>query len=272
MYIKRKAGEIMSKTIIIYFSPTGTTEKIARLIGSGLNNSVTSYIDLCKPSVRAEELLFTEDDHVIMVFPVYAGRVVRIPRYYLKTLKGNNAKIATVVTYGNRAYDDALLELTKLCEASGFNQIAAAAFVCEHSFDIDIAKGRPDALDALTAQKFGEKLQEKFSSTIESHDFEECIPGTFPFKTQFRHDFGGPLVPETSKNCVSCGRCSRECPVLAIPSNDFSVTDPQKCITCFRCIRNCPASARKINLSTFIEHAEWLTKTYQDRKEPELFI
>ena len=49
-----------------------------------------------------------------------------------------------VVLFGNRNYDDALIELRDLLQADGFGCIAAGAFVGEHSFSRTLGAGRPD--------------------------------------------------------------------------------------------------------------------------------
>lgn len=275
-----KVGDRMAQLKVLYFSPVGTTKKIADAIVEGLNIEAVQWIDLSKPENRQDEISFSQDDIVLMTFPVYAGRVVRVPRYYFKSISANGAKAITAVTYGNRAYDDALLELSKLSRDAGFIQIAAGAFVCEHSFDIGLATGRPDASDVYIATQFGERVMGKINELIHNPEmlekYQEAgvsnIPGEFPFRTQFRHDFGGPLVPSTSEACSNCLKCARNCPVEAIDFKNPKETDQKKCIACFRCIRHCPNAARKIELPDFIDHAKWLAKEYQMRKEPDLFI
>jgi len=260
---------------VLYFSPVGTTKKVAEMIADGLEVESVDWIDLSVPSNRMDGLIFSADDVVLMAFPVYAGRVVRVPRYYFKQIEGNGARSITVVTYGNRAYDDALLELSRLSAKSGFEQVAAAAFVCEHSFDIGLAAGRPDISDCDIAVSFGKTIKQRLLDGKVGPKMEgiiDTIPGQFPFRTQFRHDFGGPLVPETSEDCINCGKCAKHCPVEAIPLGNPMVTDSKKCITCYRCIRHCPVQARKINLPDFIDHAEWLADNYKTRKEPELYL
>lgn len=44
-----------------------------------------------------------------------------------------------IVLFGNRNYDDALIELRNLLEEDGFNTIAAGAFVGEHAFSYTFA-------------------------------------------------------------------------------------------------------------------------------------
>jgi hypothetical protein len=56
-----------------------------------------------------------------------------------------------LVTYGNRHYDDALLELADMAEAQGFAVKGAAALVGRHTFG-QIQSDRPDSND-LDADK-----------------------------------------------------------------------------------------------------------------------
>lgn len=256
---------------ILYFSPVGSTKRVAEAICQSMEGITKIWVDLSNPSMRGSDMNFQSCDTVLMAFPVYAGRVARVPRYFFKKIFGGGAQAITVVTYGNRAYDDALLELSKLASDAGFRQIAAAAFVCEHSFGIGLATGRPDDNDLKVANTFGiEVLKRMNGELMISEDLS--IPGCFPFRTQFRHDFGGPLVPMTSSACNDCGLCYSQCPVEAIPYGEPQSTDSKKCIACFRCIRSCPSHARKITLTDFVTHADWLSKEFQARKEAELFL
>lgn len=261
----------MKQLHILYFSPVGTTKRIAEEIYNGLTPEEVHWIDLSLPENRENPLSFTDEDAVLMVFPVYAGRVVRLPRYFFKKLQGNGARAINVVTYGNRAYDDALLELSQLSKDAGFVNMSAAAFVCEHAFGIGLAEGRPDASDCEKARNFGKLTARKWAD--DSLDEKGLnIPGEMPFRTQFRHDFGGPLVPETSEACSDCGVCAKSCPAEAIDRVNPRVTDAKRCIACFRCIRHCPKKARAIQLSDFVNHAKWLAETFKERKEPDIFI
>ncbi len=66
---------------------------------------------------------------------------------YLETVKGDGAAAMPVVTFGNRAFDDSLIELRDILRDNGFRPFAAAAFVGEHSFSTTLAAGRPDVDD-----------------------------------------------------------------------------------------------------------------------------
>lgn len=265
----------MKSLTVLYFSPVGSSKKIAEFIVEGMLVDTVHWVDLTLSDNRNDTFEFDEHDNVLMVFPVYAGRIVRIPRYLLKTMRGNGATVIPVVTFGNRAFDDALKELHQLVKNAGFIAMGAAAFVCEHAFDIGLASKRPHDGDRRIAQGFGRQMQ----NSIHKHRQKgvvslgiDAIPGCFPPRTQFRHDFGGPLVPSTSQSCTECMRCVDMCPVGAISPNNPFDTDETLCITCFRCIRRCHVKARDIDLEDFRKHAKWLSDEFQDEQEPQLFF
>lgn len=77
--------------------------------------------------------------------------------YLTEKVKGNGAYAVPVVSFGNRNYDDALIELRNILEQDGFRTVAGGAFVSEHSFSKTLAAGRPDAKDLASMQEFGAK-------------------------------------------------------------------------------------------------------------------
>ena len=66
-----------------------------------------------------------KDSLTILAAPVYGGRVAPIALQRMKRLKGTNAPVILVAVYGNRDYEDALVEL-RLSSAS----IAIARLFC----------------------------------------------------------------------------------------------------------------------------------------------
>ena len=119
----------IEKWIIAHFSPTGGTKKVADAIAAGFDIPVEE-MDLTKAD---STVTLGKKDALMAVLPVYAGRVPQISLERLSALKGNGQKAVAVVVYGNREFDDALLETKDALEANGFQVIAAAAFIAEHS-------------------------------------------------------------------------------------------------------------------------------------------
>lgn len=53
---------------------------------------------------------------------------------------------------------------------------------------------------------------------------------------------------KTNKNCVSCGKCERICPVKNITIKDGKVKFHSHCMMCTRCVFECPKDAIKLGL------------------------
>ena len=138
------------KWIIAHFSPTGGTKRVADAIAAGFAVPVAE-MDLTKAD---SAFSLGEHDGLMAVLPVFAGRVPQIALERLSALKGSGQKAVAVVVYGNREFDDALLETKNALEAGGFQVIAAAAFIAEHSIIRSIASSRPDTEDKKIARQF----------------------------------------------------------------------------------------------------------------------
>jgi len=266
----------MSNTNVhfIFFSPTGTTQTTIRAIGKGIGRSLGQTLDIML-GLPEGATQFTEDDLVIVGMPVYGGRLPALAVERFKAIAGKNTAVVPVVVYGNRAYGDALLELSDLCTAQGFRTVAAGAFLGEHSFssaELPIAPGRPDEQDLQSAEQFGSQIS-KLLDTCESVAQLEppSLPGNHPYKPAMQP--AGAATDVDSQTCTHCGMCVESCPTQAISMTDTGpVTDADECIWCMACLRNCPVNARSIALPKLIATAQRLHGACQERREPEIFM
>lgn len=87
------------------------------------------------------------DDIAFLAVPCYGGRVPALAAQRIAQINGNGAKAVLVCSYGNRAYEDCLVELQDVAEAAGFRAVAAVAAVSDHSIVHRYAQGRPDKDD-----------------------------------------------------------------------------------------------------------------------------
>ena len=136
---------------LIYFSATNTTQTVVRRIGAKLSECLDVPVqenDFTLPKAREQDILCQSEELAVVGVPVYAGRVPnKLLPYVRDAIHGSDTLAVPVVLYGNRDYDDALIELRDVLEFNGFRTIAGAAFVGEHSFSRILAAGRPDAAD-----------------------------------------------------------------------------------------------------------------------------
>ncbi len=259
---------------LVCFSPTGTTKAIIQGVARGINQCTVELIDITKPNARKQQLQISENELLIVAVPVYMGRVPALLTEWLHSIKAHNTPAVCIVVYGNRAYDDALLELKDILKKCGCIPIAGAAYVGEHSFsssEIPTAEGRPDASDLHHAELLGSKINEKLLSVSSIEQFSAInIPGNYPYggiTELWSVDFIA-----VSNECKQCGICAEGCPVGAIDSENSSLIDLKKCITCCACIKNCPQNARTMKTGLVQDAAIRLNKLYKERKEPIFFL
>lgn len=167
------------------------------------------------------------------------GRIPEPAEQILRMLKGGQAKAVAIAVYGNRNYDDALIELYDILFQQDFRICAAGAFVAQHSIIGAIAEGRPNKDDIAQIKQFADEVKAKLSA--QNTDDKLHIPGNRPYI-----QLPGTKRPiAVSSSCTECGLCADKCPVDAIPNNNPHETDLDQCIGCMRCIHICPQGARQ---------------------------
>ena len=256
---------------LLYFSATENTEKIVKEIAGGINDSFLEY-NLTPETARAEDYSFNANDLLIIGAPVYSGRIPEFLAETFAKIEGNNTLAVFVVTYGNRDYDDALLELQNIFEQNGFRGIAGGAFIGEHSYSREIAGERPDHKDLKLAREFGHKIKARLDDIKDLSEIRGLkIKGSYPYKK--RTERFKELVPETTVDCTKCGICAEECPMNAISFKNFIEIKPEKCIRCCSCIQKCPEDAKYLDHPGFNRIRQYLINNFSDvRLEPEVFI
>lgn len=247
----------------IVFSPTGGTMKAADMVAQTLADVVT-VVDLSDSKKDFRSVALNKDDVAVIAVPSYGGRVPAAAVARLAKLSGNGARAVLMAVYGNRAYEDTLLELQDTVKEAGFKVIAAIAAVAEHSIAHQFAAGRPDAQDQQQLETFAQSIKEKLASGELSMPH---VPGNRPYKTS-----SVSMVPKATKACVSCGLCAQKCPVQAIDRLHPQNVEKKACISCMRCVAICPHHARRLHPIMQAAAGLALKKACAQRKEAELFI
>lgn len=260
----------------VIFSPTGGSETIANKVTDVLKAELPEeYIDrkvkTLLTQTPADGNIYIKNSIAVVAAPVYGGRVAELAISRFENLKGVNSIAVPIVVFGNRDYEDALIELSDLLERRGFKTIAGGAFIGEHSYsrpDMPTAEGRPDADDLAKAEDFAKKIAEKIlkAEDIASLTAPE-IKGNRPYKEK------GPSKPQTPlcdyDLCLKCGNCALICPNGAIEVySEGPIFDSDLCIKCCACVKQCPGEA----LTFETPYTEILFKNCHERKEPEIFL
>lgn len=250
----------------IVFSPTGGTEKVADALAGELagTDGVVTRVDLRDSHAGAEGVSLDANALAVIVAPCYAGRVPAVAMERLGTIAGNGAKAVVAIAYGNRAYDDALLELKDGAEAAGFVVVAAVAAIAEHSIARQFAASEPGEGQVRTLTLFARQIAGKMQRAVGG---DVAVPGNRPY----RKAGSVPLVPKASNVCSSCGACTAGCPVGAIDPKSLAVSK-ERCIACMRCVAVFPQQARGVSKLMLKATAMKLEKECSKHREPELYL
>lgn len=261
---KQERRQRSMKLYEISFSPTGGTKKVADCLAEALSEDIHP-IDLTEMREDFRALSLKETDTAVIAVPSYGGRVPAPAVERLSQMKANGAKAILVCVYGNRAYEDTLVELQDTAKQAGFRVIAGVAAVAEHSIVRQFAAGRPDEQDKAQLCQFAQEIHKKLEHGDGS---EPQIPGNRPYQKSG----GAGMVPKPTRDCVKCGLCAKKCPVQAIDRVDPAKVDKKACISCMRCVSICPHEARKVSGVMLAAAHTMLQKACVQRKDCECFL
>lgn len=270
------------KVRAVYFSPTGTTKKVITTIAGCLSMELKldrEDFDFTPPEVRKEGVTFGADEIVVFGIPTYAGRIPNVLLKYLATVKADGALAVPVALYGNRNYDDSLIELRNLLEENGFHTVAGAAFIGEHSFSRILGKNRPDVKDMMIAGSFAKQTAGKIKGITDISALPPVeVKGETPIRNYYqpRDRKGNPIdirkvLPKTKAGCINCGICADVCPMGSV-SRDNVAEFTGICIKCGACEKACPVGVKYYDDEGYLYHKEELELGYERRAEPELFL
>jgi len=262
---------------VLYFSPTGGTQRVARLVAGALAEALDleqEFIPFTLPEQR-REYRFGPEELVVVASPVYAGRLPNklMPEFREKLL-GSGTPAVPVCVFGNRSPDEAVRELTLLLEGNGFRPLAAAAFAGRHAFSDKVGFGRPDGDDLEQIRSFAARAAEKLSGdSLSPLELDRGEIG--PYYIPLRAD-GVPAKflkarPVTdTRVCTRCGTCARSCPMGSIDGTTMEAVG--LCIKCQACVRGCPVGAKRFEDPDFLSHVKMLEENYTRRAENVLLL
>jgi flavodoxin/ferredoxin len=239
------------KTLIIYFSQTSNTRKIAECIYDGIINA-KSECNL-KTLNDVEPTSLSDYELIGIGSPVFWYKEPFNVQDFLESLPEQNGRHWFVFcTHGN-IIGDFFPSVTKKLNKKGATVIGfhntyaniTVPFYPRPSY----TSGHPDSYDFEQAKAFGREIVER-SQKINQND-DDLIPEPGPVSSEEWIQESKALTKEAIKQfmpeftintdtCIQCHECEENCPVqgIDIEAEPPRIQDP--CIYCWRCVTICP--------------------------------
>ncbi len=267
------------KGLIVYYSLTNSTSKIAEHIAKGLQTAGFE-ISLCNikneaiPDLKGFDLLGIGT-------PVY---YFQIPIHVLAAVKGlsNQTGIKTFAFLTNGSYSwNAGDRLKKALRKQGFS--VQGWFYCHganyfypyNKLGCMSSPYSPTAEDLALARKFGYDMAtapesaiwgEKTASPPWIYQLEQILTS----RVMIRHIFQKWFYLN-KKQCIQCGACIKGCPVHNLDrGRDGFPHWNRNCIMCLTCEANCPREAIRSPVSWLIMKPLVLYNVKQIMNDPDL--
>lgn len=240
--------------MIIYFSGTGNTRRVAEALAAALSDN---HLHELSPEELRNPASFCDmpvgEERVVWCFPVYSWGVPPVVVNFLKRFKAA-APFADALHHMVATCGDDIgrtdRQWRRIMASRGLRTGGAYAvqmpntYVLMKGFDVDspeVTKGKLKAsAEAVKA----------IAASIEEGGPDILIPGKFPgIKTSviypwFKRFAMSPKPFHATAACVGCGICSRTCPMQNItPDSDDTPRWGKACALCLRCYHTCPRRA-----------------------------
>jgi len=240
------------KALLVYFSQTGNTERVALSITRGLETVGISCRTV--PLAEARPEMAAEADLLGIAAPVFYYKEPTLVRDFIARLPAASKKPAfTAITHGGNPVNT-LRRLQKQLARRGYPVLKSFTALGYDTYPMYFKSfrewGRPDADELQRAADFGAHLSGDVLRFREDKSFPlpryQFVGGPYFFRSLICQ--GGmmkrifPRLVADEKLCTRCGTCRKNCPTGAITLAPFPKID-DKCMWCYLCERICPVQA-----------------------------
>ncbi len=249
------------KSIIVYFSPAGTTRRIADLIAKTLNKSSheIEILDMGDPCSDTDfhtlKNRLKEGDCLWIGSPIYTGHAVPPVEKFISKLPESKGVFAVpFVTYGAVTSGVGLYEMGMQLARRGFLILGAAKILAIHSMlwfsKNPPGNGHPGQDDEKQVKSLIKSVVKKIIDPDAGNSIDPKILNYQPIKVKERAKTWNitllrqkmPPMKLDKKKCTKCSICAERCPVQNISLNPWPKIG-DNCLLCFNCIRYCEPKA-----------------------------
>ncbi len=245
------------KAVIVYFSQTGNTEKVARAIAKGIKSTNNSCILTTLKEVVLEKL--KDYDLIGIGTPVFYFQEPWNIRDFIKKLSFLKDKSSFIFCTHGGQDANTLPRMAKELKENGLLVLGGLSTRGYDSFqpyiEFDYSKGHPDEKDLKEAEGFGREMVKNYKLVKEKNQLN--ILPVFKFKfsllhltslwlTKERVNRHLPRIEVNKEKCIKCGECAKICPSGVIELKPYPIRK-KDCIRCYYCEKICPEEAIIVN-------------------------
>jgi flavodoxin/ferredoxin len=242
------------KCLIIYFSLTGNTKKVAHAIHNGMSQSA----ERCDITTLKNANISHLDDYDLIAIgsPIWGGVPLNVMRFIdaMPSLKGKHGMVfCTHGAWPERFFPPIIEKLTKkgliiIGTRDWYGGVYRPALPKPYLTD-----GHPDEIDLDEAEQFGRETAELSRKIYEGKT--NLIPALPKMKMSPANKLLRPLPKLNSEKCryPACSLCMDHCPLGGI---DLSVSPPvfaKGCGVCYFCEMICPEGAIEADYEAWTE-------------------
>lgn len=240
--------------MIFYFSGTGNSKWVAEQVAKQTDDRAYDICDTQMPNIENEAFIG-------LVFPIYAWGAAEPMLEFAKSLPVTKAFTYGICTCGA----DAGLAMKKLSNIYHLDSSYSVTMPNNYIVGTDlednaaILKKLDNAriqIPAIVTEI--QELQKVYRVSEGSAAFIKSNFATIGFNKFARNT--KPFYAD--ENCISCGQCSKNCPVKTISMQNSKPVWGQKCYQCMRCINACPQKSIQYGKITTVRKRYMLDNFY----------
>ncbi len=233
--------------MVLYFSGTGNTEYIAKLIAKGLGDECLNLFDRIRTNEQSP--LYSEKTYVICT-PIYVCAMPLFFTKYLKSITFNgNKKVYFVFTSGgycgSAKVQAKLFSLRKNLKCLGYAEfVMPRNYVANNRYAMDeeeviyskISKATQKVQQVVEAIKNEDKLKTRHVWLFETLIIAPFVPVWTKYKLVAKDFYA-------TDECIGCQVCEKVCPLNNVKVIDKKPKWGENCTHCMACVAKCPKKA-----------------------------
>lgn len=238
-----KAG----KKMVLYFSGTGNSRKIAEVMAEDLKGEVISINERIKNNNNAEIL---SEEPLIFVTPVYAGRLPRVAENYIRRTKFSGKREAYFIVTCFQTPHNEEKYIKKLCSETGLKFMGFESIHMPQNYIVMYTP--PKKKEAEATVKLGIEKAHSISKAIQTRGVVENKNHTINASEKMMSSVINSIMYATmvkakafyaTDACTGCGICEKNCPLNNISLVNKKPKWGSDCTHCMACICGCPSQA-----------------------------